>query len=119
MYTDSATVTYSLAQCPSWSPLSIERWQSHAEDATRGDLTLDRSRASWQAGDVGAVQVLELPKGLFTAGYKAVLHVHSVTEECEIQALISQIDPKTKTEKKARGPPPLPDSLCGWLACWL
>lgn len=45
-------------------------------------------------------QVLELPKGLFTAGYKAVLHVHSVTEECEIQALISQIDPKTKTEKK-------------------
>ena len=48
------------------------------------------------------VQVLELPKGLFTAGYKAVLHVHSVTEECEIQALISQIDPKTKTEKKAR-----------------
>ena len=46
------------------------------------------------------MQVLELPKGLFTAGYKAVLHVHSVTEECEIQALISQIDPKTKTEKK-------------------
>ena len=55
-----------------------------------------------------AVQVLELPKGLFTAGYKAVLHVHSVTEECEIQALISQIDPKTKTEKKVR--PGLHDS---------
>ena len=44
--------------------------------------------------------MLELPKGLFTAGYKAVLHVHSVTEECEIQALISQIDPKTRVEKK-------------------
>ena len=51
---------------------------------------------------IASMQVLELPKGLFTAGYKAILHVHSVTEECEIQALISQIDPKTKTEKKVR-----------------
>ncbi|GKV49633.1 hypothetical protein SLEP1_g56374 [Rubroshorea leprosula] len=30
------------------------------------------------------------------AGYKAVLHVHSVVEECKIVELLQQIDPKTK-----------------------
>ena len=35
-------------------------------------------------------------QAIFTAGYKAVLHIHSVVEECEIMGLLHQIDPKTK-----------------------
>jgi len=44
------------------------------------------------------LQILELldHKAIFTAGYKAILHIHSVVEECEIMGLIHQIDPKTK-----------------------
>lgn len=47
-------------------------------------------------------QVLELleHKAIFTAGYKAVLHVHSSVEECEITKLVAQIDLKTKEKKK-------------------
>lgn len=37
-----------------------------------------------------------LLQAIFTAGYKAILHIHSVVEECEIMGLIHQIDPKTK-----------------------
>lgn len=47
------------------------------------------------------LQVLE-HKGIFTAGYKAVLHVHSIVEECEVLALKEQIDPKTKERKKVK-----------------
>lgn len=39
-------------------------------------------------------------KAIFTAGYKAVLHVHSSVEECEITKLVAQIDLKTKEKKK-------------------
>ncbi|CAK9206057.1 unnamed protein product [Sphagnum troendelagicum] len=44
------------------------------------------------------LQILELldHKAIFTAGYKAVLHIHAVVEECEIMGLLHQIDPKTK-----------------------
>ncbi|GKV46135.1 hypothetical protein SLEP1_g53142 [Rubroshorea leprosula] len=43
------------------------------------------------------LQSLELlDNAIFTAGYKAVLHVHSVVEECEIVELLQQIDPKTR-----------------------
>jgi len=44
------------------------------------------------------LQILELldHKAIFTAGYKAVLHIHSIVEECEIMRLIHLIDPKTK-----------------------
>ncbi|GKV02504.1 hypothetical protein SLEP1_g14937 [Rubroshorea leprosula] len=43
------------------------------------------------------LQILELlDNAIFTAGYKAVLHVHSVVEECEIVELLQQIDPKTR-----------------------
>ena len=35
-------------------------------------------------------------QAIFTAGYKAILHIHAVVEECEIMGLIHQIDPKTK-----------------------
>lgn len=41
-------------------------------------------------------------KSLFSAGYKAILHVHAAVEECEITALLAQIDPKTKEKKRVR-----------------
>ena len=49
-------------------------------------------------------QVLELleHKAIFTAGYKCVLHVHSVVEECECVKLIALMDPKTKEKKRVR-----------------
>ena len=34
------------------------------------------------------------------AGYKAVLHLHAVVEECEIITLMASLDPKTKETKK-------------------
>ena len=40
-------------------------------------------------------------KSLFSAGYKAILHIHAAVEECEITALLAQIDPKTKQKKNA------------------
>jgi len=47
-------------------------------------------------------QILELleHKAIFTAGYKCILHVHSVVEECECVKLIAVMDPKTKEKKK-------------------
>lgn len=50
------------------------------------------------------LQILELldHKAIFTAGYKAVLHIHSVVEECEIIELLQQIDPKTKKPSKKK-----------------
>jgi len=45
------------------------------------------------------LQILELlDNAIFTAGYKAVLHIHSVVEECEIVDLIEEIDLKRKKE---------------------
>jgi len=51
-----------------------------------------------------APQILDLleHKAIFTAGYKAVLHIHSLVEECEITKLLAQVDPKTRERKKAR-----------------
>ncbi|XP_028948169.1 uncharacterized protein [Malus domestica] len=47
------------------------------------------------------LQILELlDNAILTAGYKAVLHIHSVVEECEIIELVSQMDPKTKKPMK-------------------
>jgi peptide chain release factor subunit 3 len=40
--------------------------------------------------------MLLLSQAIFTAGYKAILHIHAVVEECEIMGLIHLIDPKTK-----------------------
>ncbi|XVF40197.1 hypothetical protein PTKIN_Ptkin01aG0092200 [Pterospermum kingtungense] len=45
------------------------------------------------------MQILEL---LEESGYKAVLHIHSVVEECEIVELLQQIDPKTKKPMKKK-----------------
>lgn len=41
-------------------------------------------------------------QAIFTAGYKAVLHIHAVVEECEIVELLQQIDPKTKKPMKRK-----------------
>ena len=49
-------------------------------------------------------QILELleHKAIFTAGYKCILHVHSVVEECECVKLIALMDPKTREKKKVQ-----------------
>nr|WDY61363.1 eukaryotic peptide chain release factor GTP-binding subunit ERF3A [Nitraria sibirica] len=52
---------------------------------------------------IAQLQILELlDNAIFTAGYKAVLHIHSVVEECEIVELLKQIDPKTKKPMKKK-----------------
>uniref|UniRef100_A0A7N0UT95 Tr-type G domain-containing protein n=2 Tax=Kalanchoe fedtschenkoi TaxID=63787 RepID=A0A7N0UT95_KALFE len=49
------------------------------------------------------LQILELlENAIFTAGYKAVLHIHSVVEECEIVEILQQIDLKTKKPMKKK-----------------
>ncbi|XP_078428025.1 translation elongation factor EF1A/initiation factor IF2gamma family protein [Wolffia australiana] len=45
------------------------------------------------------LQILELlDNAIFTAGYKAVLHVHSIVEECEIVDLLEEIDLKKRRD---------------------
>lgn len=39
---------------------------------------------------------------VFTVGYKSILHIHTACEECEITAMLCEIDPKTKAEKKVK-----------------
>ena len=52
---------------------------------------------------VAQLQFLELlDNAIFTAGYKAVLHIHSVVEECEILELMQQIDLKTRKPMKKK-----------------
>ncbi|MED6120257.1 hypothetical protein PIB30_019244 [Stylosanthes scabra] len=52
---------------------------------------------------VAQLAILELlDNAIFTAGYKAVLHIHSVVEECEIIELLHQIDPKTRKPMKKK-----------------
>ncbi|KAM3268773.1 eukaryotic peptide chain release factor GTP-binding subunit ERF3A isoform X1 [Capsicum chacoense] len=52
---------------------------------------------------VAQLQILELfDNAIFTAGYKAVLHIHAIVEECEIVELMQQIDPKTKKPMKKK-----------------
>eukprot|EP01111_Echinosteliopsis_oligospora_P019379 TRINITY_DN936_c0_g1_i1.p1 TRINITY_DN936_c0_g1~~TRINITY_DN936_c0_g1_i1.p1 ORF type:complete len:541 (+),score=217.78 TRINITY_DN936_c0_g1_i1:98-1624(+) len=49
-----------------------------------------------------AVQELSKEKTLMTAGYEAVLHLHTAVEECVISELVSQIDPKTNKDIKKK-----------------
>ncbi|KAL9262440.1 Eukaryotic peptide chain release factor GTP-binding subunit ERF3A-like protein, partial [Drosera capensis] len=52
---------------------------------------------------VAQLQILELlDNAIFTAGYKAVLHIHAVVEECEIIELLQQMDPKTRKLMKKK-----------------
>nr|QKY15201.1 elongation factor-like protein (EFL) [Polytomella parva] len=39
---------------------------------------------------------------IFTVGYKSILHIHTAVEECEVTKLVSEIDPKTKEQKRAK-----------------
>ena len=50
------------------------------------------------------LQILDLleHKAIFTAGYKAILHLHSLVEECEITRLLAQVNVKTKEKTKVR-----------------
>jgi translation elongation factor EF-1alpha len=67
------------------------------------------------------VQILDLleHKAIFTAGYKAILHLHSLVEECEVTNLIAQIDKKTGEKKKVgRYAHFLPVSPCPNSCCW-
>lgn len=50
------------------------------------------------------VQLLELldHKSIFTAGYKSILHIHSITEECEVLHLDFELDRKTKSKKRCK-----------------
>jgi len=41
-------------------------------------------------------------QAIFTAGYEAVLRIHSIVEKCEIMRLIHLIDPKTKKPIKKK-----------------
>ena len=49
-----------------------------------------------------ALVLLELldHKSIFTAGYKSILHLHALVEECEIISLIAEVDKKTRQKKK-------------------
>ena len=48
--------------------------------------------------------ILELleHKAIFTAGYKAVIHIHAVTEECEVTKIVHEIDGKTRKPKEKK-----------------
>ncbi|XP_062227316.1 uncharacterized protein LOC133925392 [Phragmites australis] len=51
------------------------------------------------------LQILELlDNAIFAAGYKAVLHIHSVVEEYEIVDLLEEIDMKKKKEADPKKP---------------
>jgi translation elongation factor EF-1alpha len=41
-------------------------------------------------------------KTIFTAGYKAIIHIHAVTEECEVLKIVNEIDPKTRAPKEKK-----------------
>ena len=55
------------------------------------------------------LQILDLleHKAIFTAGYKAILHLHSLVEECEITRLLAQVNTKTKEKTRVRLSPSL------------
>lgn len=51
------------------------------------------------------IMLLELDhRALFTAGYSAVLHVHTVEEECTVTRLVAELDKKTGEPKPGAAP---------------
>ncbi|KAK3154047.1 hypothetical protein QOZ80_2BG0185170 [Eleusine coracana subsp. coracana] len=68
------------------------------EDVTAGFVLSSITNPVGAVSEFNAqLQILELlDNAIFTAGYKAVLHIHSVVEECEIVELIEEIDLKKK-----------------------
>lgn len=53
------------------------------------------------SAQLALVELLE-HKSIFSAGYTAVLHIHSVAEECEIKKLTASIDKKTGKKSKKK-----------------
>jgi peptide chain release factor subunit 3 len=39
---------------------------------------------------------------IFTVGYRSILHIHTIVEECEVTKLLGAVDMKTKETKKVR-----------------
>lgn len=39
---------------------------------------------------------------IFTVGYRSVLHIHTIVEECEVTKLLYAVDMKTKDQKKVK-----------------
>ena len=39
---------------------------------------------------------------IFTVGYRSILHIHTIVEECEVTKLVGAVDMKTKETKKVR-----------------
>ena len=50
------------------------------------------------------IAVLDLleHKPIMTGGYTAILHLHSIVEECEVTKLVWALDPKTKEKKRTK-----------------
>ncbi|KAA8542774.1 hypothetical protein F0562_023926 [Nyssa sinensis] len=83
----------------------------YAQTCTRPDISfVVEMLGRYQTKPIVAVfeflaqlQIFELlDNAIFTAGYKAVLHIHSVREECEIVELMQQIDLKTRKPMKGK-----------------
>jgi len=49
-----------------------------------------------------AVNELSKEKSLLTAGYEAILHLHTCVEECTVSELVAQVDTKTNQESKKK-----------------
>jgi peptide chain release factor subunit 3 len=68
------------------------------EHVHRGFVLCDSSKPIPSTNEfVAQFRIMELPenKSLFTAGYQAVVHIHTAVEECTIVRLIAEIDPKS------------------------
>jgi peptide chain release factor subunit 3 len=66
---------------------------------TKNDPTPPRAVTSF-AAQIALVDTLE-HRPLLTAGYKCILHIHTIAQECTISKLLRPIDPKTgKAVKK-------------------
>jgi peptide chain release factor subunit 3 len=48
------------------------------------------------------IQELPKEKPLLTAGFEAIIHIHSIVEDCVITELVSQVDMKTNQESKKK-----------------
>lgn len=77
------------------------------EDVMRGYVCCDLERPIVPIKQFEAqVMLLELEAhSLFTAGYSAVLHVHTAQEEVTIKRLVAEVDKKTGEPKAGAAPP--------------
>ena len=65
---------------------------------------MQHDETQYMTTNVRLAQILELLEHtpIFSAGYKCILHIHSVVEECECTEMRYELDPKTKSKKKVR-----------------